>query len=58
MERNRLKRRIREIVRSGWLAREWTEGASIDLVVRARSSAYDLSHADLAATLNEALNEA
>lgn len=57
VERNRLKRRIREIVRRDWLARRWTEGASIDLLVRARPSAYGLSQADLATTLTEALDE-
>ena len=57
VERNRLKRRIRETVRRGWLARRWREGASIDLLVRARPSAYDLSAADLIARLGEALRE-
>lgn len=55
VDRNRLKRRIREIVRRDWLARRWTEGASTDLLVRARPSAYELSQSDLAATLGEAL---
>ncbi len=58
VERNRLKRRIREIVRRDWLARHWTEGASADLLVRARSSAYELSQAELAATLSEVLGDA
>jgi len=58
VERNRLKRRIREIVRRDWLARRWTEGVSTDLLVRARASAYELSHTDLAATLGVALDGA
>lgn len=58
VERNRLKRRIREIVRRGWLARRWADGAQTDLLIRARPSAYSLSQADLAATLSEALSDA
>ena len=57
VERNRLKRRIREIVRRGWLSRQWSEGSSSDLLVRARPSAYDLSGAELTATLESALGE-
>ena len=57
VERNRLRRRIREIVRRGWLARRWREGASTDLLVRARPSAYELSTADLDAQLDKALGD-
>lgn len=57
VERNKLKRRIREIVRRDWLARRWTEGASTDLLIRARPAAYELSQADLATTLGEALGD-
>lgn len=57
VERNKLKRRIREIVRRDWLARRWTEGASTDLLVRTGRRAYDMSYADIAATLGEALRD-
>ena len=40
-ERNRLKRRLREIVRRGWLPRAHREGPDLDVVVRARPAAYD-----------------
>ncbi len=43
MERNRLKRRLREIVRLHWLP----VSASGDLVVRARPAAYDSDYDDL-----------
>lgn len=39
-ERNRLKRRLREIVRRGWLPRAHREGPAADVVVRARPGAY------------------
>jgi ribonuclease P protein component len=56
VERNRLKRRIREIVRREWLARRWEEGAAIDLLVRARPSAYEMSYSGLAANLTTVLS--
>lgn len=43
VERNRLKRRLREIVRRGWLPVAHREGLAIDVVVRARPAAYDAS---------------
>lgn len=55
VERNRLKRRIREMVRRSWLTRRWAEGSSTDLLVRARPPAYGLSAAELAEALEEAL---
>ncbi len=42
-ERNRLKRRLREIVRRGWLPRAHREGPALDVVVRARPGAYGAS---------------
>ncbi|MCL7966776.1 MAG: ribonuclease P protein component [marine benthic group bacterium] len=43
VERNRLKRRLREIVRLHWLP----TGAKGDLIVRARPSAYGSDYGDL-----------
>lgn len=43
VERNRLKRRLREIVRRGWMPRAHREGPAVDLVVRARPAAYGAS---------------
>ncbi|MDQ3520280.1 MAG: ribonuclease P protein component [Gemmatimonadota bacterium] len=47
VERNRLKRRLREIVRTRLLA----DLPAIDMVVRARAEAYDASFGTLAAEL-------
>ena len=47
VERNRLKRRLREIVRTRLLA----ELAAMDIVVRARAEAYDASFDTLASEL-------
>lgn len=43
VERNRLKRRLREIVRRGWLPTAFEAGEAVDLLVRARPSAYEES---------------
>jgi ribonuclease P protein component len=45
--RNRLKRRLREIVRLHWLSRL----GPVDLVIRSRASAYEASFAALVADL-------
>ena len=51
VERNRLKRRLKEIIRLCWLP-----GASHDdLVVRARPDAYERSYAELRDRLTECL---
>lgn len=55
VERNRLKRRLREIVRRGWLARAHREGPDVDLVVRARPEAYGVSFDELRRTLENRL---
>ncbi|MEJ2546254.1 MAG: ribonuclease P protein component [Gemmatimonadota bacterium] len=51
VERNRVKRRLREIVRLRWLP----SGANGDLVVRARPSAYDSDFDELLSGVNECL---
>ena len=51
VERNRLKRRLREIIRVQWLP----EARDADLVVRARAEAYGQGFAELRARLIECL---
>ncbi len=57
VQRNRLRRRLREILRREWLPEAAREGASVDLVVRARPTAYDLDFGALRSGLLEALGE-
>lgn len=45
--RNRLKRRLREIVRTELLPRLDTGGVAVDVLVRARAAAYRARFADL-----------
>ena len=51
MERNRLKRRLKEIIRLCWLP----DASGDDLVVRARPDAYERSYAELRDRLTECL---
>lgn len=51
MERNRLKRRLREIIRLYWLP----VAPADDLVVRARPDAYERSYAELRERLTACL---
>lgn len=55
VRRNRLKRRLREIVRTGWLPRAHREGPSLDVVVRARPGAYEASFDRLRGALESRL---
>lgn len=54
-ERNRLRRRLREIARREWLPRAPRDGAGPDLVIRARPAAYGVSYRSLRDSLLEAL---
>lgn len=47
VERNKLKRRLREVLRLQVLPRLSDEGARIDVLVRARREAYDASFEQL-----------
>lgn len=49
--RNRVKRRLKDILRSEVLPRLDEAGAARDMLVRARREAYDASHSELAAEL-------
>lgn len=57
VERNRLRRRLRELLRTGWLPAAWERGEALDLVVRARHGAYDLSFSRLEECLEQALDD-
>ncbi|MFQ5746815.1 MAG: ribonuclease P protein component [Gemmatimonadota bacterium] len=57
VERNLVRRRIREILRRDWLPRADSDAAPIDVLVRACPGAYDLSFRDLRATLLSGLRE-
>lgn len=53
MERNRVKRRLREILRRVVLPRLAGAGLDLDVLVRARREAYDASFAELESELGE-----
>ena len=55
VDRNRLKRRIREVGRTRLLPMLAASGVSTDLLVRARAGAYELSYAQIAGELEEAM---
>lgn len=57
VERNRLRRRLREILRTEWLPGARQRGDAVDLVVRTRPAAYELSFPELRAHLLEALED-
>jgi ribonuclease P protein component len=47
VERNRLKRRLREVGRTEVLPRLWREGLAVDVLVRARREAYGAGFREL-----------
>jgi ribonuclease P protein component len=55
VDRNLVKRRLREIARRELLPRLDAASANIDVLVRARRSAYDAGFEDLRRELSEAL---
>jgi RNase P protein component len=55
VERNRLRRRLLELLRTGWLEAERDRAAPRDLLVRAGAAAYDRSFAELSADLQDGL---
>lgn len=54
VKRNRLKRRLREIVRRAWLADAHRRRLPLDAVVRARPEAYRATFGELDASLRRA----
>lgn len=57
VERNRLKRRLREIGRTGVLPALRAGGTPLDLLLRARPEAYQASFAELREELRELVEE-
>jgi len=55
VERNRLKRRVREILRTQWLPAETRRPVSRDLLVRVKPRAYGREFAELASDLGKCL---
>ena len=55
VRRNRLRRRLREIVRRGWLPDAVDGGRAVDVVIRARPAAYDAAFRELESNLLHAL---
>ena len=47
VERNKLKRRLKELARTAVLPGLWSTGRAVDLLVRARPNAYDATFAAL-----------
>jgi ribonuclease P protein component len=57
VERNLLRRRLREIGRTEVLPRLRQQGCAADVLVRARPSAYEADFPDLRAELNRLTEE-
>lgn len=55
VQRNRLRRRLREIVRRGWLPDAVERGRAVDVVIRARAAAYEAGFRELESNLLLAL---
>lgn len=47
VDRNRLKRRLRELARREWLPRAWEAEVPLDVVIQSRAEAYDASFGQL-----------
>lgn len=56
VDRNRLRRRLREVLRRDWLPGAVESGLEADVVVRARPDAYELGYSSLRSALLEALD--
>lgn len=57
VERNRLRRRLRDIGRTRVLPLLWEAGRDVDFMVRARREAYDASYETLLSELTRATEE-
>ena len=55
IDRNRLQRRLRELLRVGWLPDERARAEPRDVLVRAKASAYERSFGDLRGDLRRCL---
>lgn len=54
VERNRLRRRLREIARREWLAPAWEREEDTDLLIRARPRGYEVPFGELRRQLVQA----
>jgi ribonuclease P protein component len=57
VERNKLKRRLKELARTRVLPGLWECGGSLDVLVRARREAYEAVFAELREELDDVLEE-
>ena len=57
VERNEVRRRLREIARTSWLPAQRRAGVGRDLIVRARAEAYGASAGSLAADFERCIRE-
>jgi ribonuclease P protein component len=57
VERNTLKRRLRELSRTAVLPRLWSVGISLDVLVRARREAYGVPFTELGRELDGVMEE-
>lgn len=58
VERNRLRRRLRELLRTRWLPAERERDDPRDLLLRARATAYERTFAELGAELGRCVETA
>jgi ribonuclease P protein component len=58
VDRNRVRRRLREIARTLILPRLWTAGSGLDVLVRARPEAYGASYGELEREMEAVVEEA
>lgn len=57
VERNRVRRRLREVARREWLPEALRRGAALDVVVRARRGAYGTPFEELRSALCSVLED-
>jgi ribonuclease P protein component len=57
VDRNRVKRRLREVGRKEVLSRLRVSGVSLDLLIRARREAYGIAYRELRKELIEMIEE-
>ncbi len=57
VQRNRVRRRLREIARRDWLPLAFRSGARLDLILKAKPSAYDRSLGKLRGAIAGRLEE-
>jgi ribonuclease P protein component len=57
VERNRLKRRLRECVRNSWLPSVAPLESAPEMVIRARRGAYEQRYADLCESVQRCVEE-